>query len=97
MRVGNCCLVSQHRVQCDHDADGANSTVFDLVSVVYFAVRDLCLGCLDPAQFRHVGQLLAVGHYRYSGIGQNVNDVKKPLSGLFIFVQACGLGAFWLL
>jgi len=97
MRVGNCCLVSQYRMQCDHDADGANPAVFDPVSVVYFAVWDLCLGRLDSSQFRHVGQLLAVGHYRHSGTGQNVDDVKKPLSGLFIFAQACGLGAFWLL
>ena len=90
-------MVSQYCLLSDHDADSANSAVLDLVSIVYFTVRNLCLGCLDTAQFRHVGQLLAVGHYRHSSTGQNVDDVKKPLSGLFIFAQACGLEAFWLL
>ena len=72
-------------MQCDHDADGANPAVFDPVSVVYFAVWDLCLGRLDSSQFRHVGQLLAVGHYRHSGTGQNVDDVKKAPFGAFYF------------
>lgn len=93
MCVGNCGLVSQHRMQCDHDVDGANSAVLDLVSVVYCAMCNLCLGRLDPAKFRHVGQLFAVGHHRHCGTGPNVDDVKKPLSGLFIFVPACDLGA----
>ena len=86
-------MVSQHWLCCDHDADCALSTVLDLVSFVYFAVCNFCLGCLDPTQFRHVGQLLAVGHHRHCGTDQNVDDVKKPLSGLFIFVQAYDLGA----
>ena len=85
MRVGNCGLVSQHWMCCDHDADGANSAVLDLVSVVYCAMWDLCLGRLDPAQFRHVGQLLAVGHYRHCGTDQNVDDVKSPFRG-FLFL-----------
>jgi hypothetical protein len=72
-------------MQCDHDVDGANSAVLDLVSVVYCAMCNLCLGRLDPAKFRHVGQLLAVGYHRHCGTGQNVDDVKKAPFGAFYF------------
>jgi hypothetical protein len=72
-------------MQCDHDVDGANSAVLDLVSAVYCAMCNLCLGCLDPAKFRHVGQLLAVGHHRHYGTGPNVDDVKKAPFGAFYF------------
>jgi hypothetical protein len=63
MLLGNPGLVSQYWLQFHHDVDCANTAILDLVSTVYHTVRYLCLGFLDTPQFRHAGQLHAVGHY----------------------------------
>lgn len=45
------------------------------LSLVHHRLRDVCLGCLDSAEFWHAGQLPALGHYRHSGVGQDVDGV----------------------
>ena len=51
-------------------------TTLDLdLSLVHHRLRDVCLGRMDPAEFWHAGQLLAVGHHRHSGPGQDVAGV----------------------
>ena len=64
IQFGSFCLDSQHRVQSGDGGHGANAS-FDLdLSFFYLGLCDICLGRLDPAQFRHAGQLSAVGHHR---------------------------------
>ena len=63
IQLGSCGLGHQHRLQ---SLDGGHSTqpAPDLdLSVFYLGLCDLCLGCLDSAEFWHAGQLSTVGHY----------------------------------
>lgn len=66
-------LGHQHRLQ---SLDGGHSThtAPDLdLSVFYLGLRDLCLGCLDSAEFWHAGQLSLVGHHRPGGSDQDAD------------------------
>jgi len=78
------------RLQSLDGCHGAHTTSDLDLPLVHHRMRDVCLGCLDPAEFRHAGQLSAVGHYRHSGIGQDV-------VGLITFLQLFWLRVFsWL-
>lgn len=55
------------------------------LSLVHSRLRNVCLGCLDSAEFWHAGQLPAAGHHRHSGIGQDV-DRLITFSWLRVFL-----------
>jgi hypothetical protein len=74
-RCGGHGLGHIHRLQPLDGSHGAH-TALDLdLSLVHHRLRDVCLGCLDPAEFWHAGQLPAVGHYRLDSVGQDVDDL----------------------
>ncbi len=64
-----------HRLQSLDGSHGAHTTLDLDLSLVHCRLRDVCLGCLDPTEFRHAGQLSIVGHYRFCGVGQDVDGV----------------------
>ncbi len=53
----------------------ANAALDLDLSLVHHRLRDVCLGRMDTAEFWHAGQLPVAGHYRHSGVGQDVDDV----------------------
>lgn len=70
---GMFCLDSQHRLQHIHGGHSAQSAFGVDLSFFHFGHCDLFLGCLDPAQLRHAGQLPVVDLYRLYRSGQDVD------------------------
>ena len=62
-----------NRLQPLDGSHGANTTLDLDLSLVYSGLRDVCLGCMDPAEFRHAGKLSAADHHRLSGLGTHVD------------------------
>jgi len=46
---------------------GAHAALDLDLPVFYLGLCHICLGCMDPAEFWHAGQLSVVGHHRLSG------------------------------
>ena len=51
-------------MQSSDGGHGAHAALDLDLPIFYFRLCDLCLGCLDPTEFWHVGQLSLVGHHR---------------------------------
>ena len=61
-----------NRLQPLDGGHGAHSALDLDLSMVHHRLRDVCLGRLDSAEFRHAGQLPVAGHHRHSGPCQDV-------------------------
>ena len=75
IRSGGHGLGHLNRLQPLDGCHSAHATLDLDLSLVHSGLCDVCLGCLDPAEFRHAGELSVVGHHRFSGLGQDVDHL----------------------
>ena len=73
VRSGGPGLGHFHWLQPLDGSHGAHTTLDLDLSLVYHRLRDVCLGRMDPAEFRHAGKLSAADHHRLSGLGTHVD------------------------
>ena len=72
IRRGGHSLGYLHRLQPLDGSHCSHTTPYLDLPLVHHRLRDVCLGRMDPAELWYAGQLPVVGHYRHSGVGQDV-------------------------